>query len=192
MISIRLGMLTKLGDFKMNIYCCGCAAKVEAELTNGSEVYPHSKDLYSLPFWICRTCKNFVGCHHKTGNPTQPLGCIPTFEIKTYRKKIHAVLDPLWKSGTYGRKEIYEIISERVGDGRRYHTAQIRSVTEAQKVLDIVTEIAKEENNEKVRITTASRRHNPNRRGVRNNTARHGAGSGQADQAGLRKDRCGT
>ena len=83
----------------MNIRCCGCQKKVEARLTDGSEIYPHRKDLYSLPFWKCDVCGNFVGCHHKTKNRTRPLGCIPTPEIKNARKHIHAILDPLWQSG---------------------------------------------------------------------------------------------
>ena len=81
----------------MDIYCCGCNKDTAARLTNGEEIYPHRKDLYSLPFWKCDQCGNYVGCHHKTKNQTKPLGCIPTQEIKNIRKKIHTVLDPLWK-----------------------------------------------------------------------------------------------
>lgn len=126
------------------IFCTGCNAKVDARLTNGREIYPHRDDLYVLPFWKCDACGNFVGCHHKTGNPTQPLGCIPTPEIKAYRKKIHAVLDPLWGSGAYGRKEIYKIIAARMGMTSSYHTAQIRSVEEARQVLVIIDQLMKE------------------------------------------------
>ena len=44
------------------ILCCGCGGeKVQARLTHGSEIYPHRKDLYSLPFWKCDACGNFVG-----------------------------------------------------------------------------------------------------------------------------------
>lgn len=128
----------------MIIFCTGCGTKVEARLTGGKEIYPHRQDLYVLPFWKCDACGNFVGCHHKTGNPTQPLGCIPTPEIKEYRKKIHAALDPLWERGGYGRKEIYRIVTERMGGKHRFHTAQIRSVEEARQVLEIVEKLQKE------------------------------------------------
>ena len=115
------------------IRCCGCdGEKVEARLTDGSEIYPHRKDLYSLPFWKCDACGNFVGCHHKTKNRTQPLGCIPTPELKNARKHIHKLLDPIWESGKMKRKDIYAKISERVG--WKYHTAQIRSVEEAREI----------------------------------------------------------
>ena len=66
-----------------------------ARLTDGKEVYPHRSDLNSLPFWICDRCRNFVGCHHKTKNPTRPLGCIPNKEMKNARKHIHNLLDPI-------------------------------------------------------------------------------------------------
>ena len=64
------------------IECVECKATVEARLTDGSEIYPHRKDLHKLPFWKCDHCGNFVGCHHKTKKRTRPLGCIPNKEIK--------------------------------------------------------------------------------------------------------------
>ena len=67
------------------IWCCGCGKEVDARLTDGAEVYPHRRDLASLPFWKCDACGNFVGCHHKTRERTKPLGCIPTPEIKDVR-----------------------------------------------------------------------------------------------------------
>ena len=121
---------------KKLIHCCGCDQKVNARLTNGEEIYPHKSDLYLLPFWKCDVCNNFVGCHHKTKNRTQPLGNIPTPELREYRKKIHSILDPLWKSGAYTRKEIYERISKRIG--WKYHTAKIKTVEEAEKIIAIV------------------------------------------------------
>lgn len=121
------------------IHCCGCEAKVQARLTDGSEIYPHRNDLYDLPFWKCDTCGNFVGCHHKTKNRTQPLGCIPTPEIKEARKHIHKLLDPLWRSKKFHRKEIYQKISDEIG--WKYHTAQIRSVEEARKIYRIILDI---------------------------------------------------
>ncbi len=116
----------------MLIHCCGCAKKIDAKLTNGSEIYPHRDDLCSLPFWQCGTCGNFVGCHHKTNKPTRPLGCIPTPEIRDARKHIHAKLDPLWQSGKISRNQFYKKLSEILG--RKYHTANIRSLEEAREV----------------------------------------------------------
>lgn len=118
------------------IYCCGCAKKVHARLTDGREIYSHRRDLWPLPFWICDACGNFVGCHHKTNDRTRPLGCIPTPEIRELRKEIHKVLDALWNGDRAERRRIYGVISKRIG--RQYHTAETRSVAEAREVLFIL------------------------------------------------------
>lgn len=117
---------------RRNIYCCHCQKDVTARLTDGREIYPHRLDLYSLPFWKCDTCGNFVGCHHKTKDRTRPLGVIPTKQLKDARMKIHALIDPLWQSGAISRKKLYEELTEALG--WRYHTANIRSIEEARQV----------------------------------------------------------
>lgn len=124
------------------LYCCGCEAKVNPRLTDGREVYPYRMDLYELPFWKCDACGNFVGCHHKTKNRTAPLGCIPTPEMKRARQHIHAILDPIWRSGRMPRKAIYAKLTEALG--WEYHTARLRTIDEARTVYRLVREIAKE------------------------------------------------
>ena len=126
----------------MIIYCCGCKQEIEARLTDGAEVYPHRIDLHRLPFWKCDACGNFVGCHHKTKNRTQPLGCIPTREIKDARMMLHRIIDPLWKSKQISRAKLYKMISRRIG--KQYHTAEIRSVDEANSILSIAKQIKQE------------------------------------------------
>ena len=120
----------------MQIYCTGCKKDVEARLTNGVERYPHRKDLADLPFWKCDGCKGYVGCHHKTNTPTKPLGYIATPEILDARKKIHALLDPLWKTKLIKRGQAYAYISHRFG--RHYHTGKLKTVEEAREVYKIV------------------------------------------------------
>ena len=116
----------------MDIYCCGCAKTVNARLTDGAEIYPHRSDLASMPFWKCATCLNFVGCHHKTKNRTQPLGCIATKELKNARQHIHKLIDPIWQSGQMTRKEMYKRLSDELG--WKYHTAKIKTIEEARQV----------------------------------------------------------
>lgn len=125
------------------IYCCGCGGRVSARLTNGAEVYPHRRDLAKLPFWVCDTCANFVGCHHKTSAPTNPLGCIPTPEIKRARIEIHKILDPIWRNGKASRGDVYAKVAQEMGQ-KKYHTANIRSVEEARRVYLAVLKIARE------------------------------------------------
>lgn len=118
---------------------------MDARLKNGAEVYPHRTDLHNLPFWKCDTCGNFVGCHYKSAEPTKPLGCIATPEIKKARIEVHALIDPLWKSGAFKRNKLYGLISEQLG--WKYHTANIRSLEEANKVIKIAKTISEERRN---------------------------------------------
>lgn len=122
------------------LFCCGCSKDVDARLTDGRETYSHRRDLAALPFWKCDTCGNFVGCHHKTKDRTRPLGCIPTPEIKAARQEIHKVIDPIWKSGRVGRRELYGMIAHVLGL-EEYHTADIRSVDQAREAYRVAKEL---------------------------------------------------
>lgn len=126
----------------MTIYCTGCEKDVEARLTDGKERYPHRPDLYDIPFWKCDTCGGYVGCHHKTDNPTKPLGVIATKEILEARKKIHALLDPMWKSKRIKRGQAYAFVSNRLG--YNYHNGEIRTLEEARTIYRIVGELHNE------------------------------------------------
>lgn len=125
----------------LSLYCCGCQKHVQARLTDGSEIYPHRPDLFSLPFWKCDECGNHVGCHHKTGNRTKPLGNIPTKELRNARKHIHRILDPIWKTGKMPRGKVYAKIAKAIGC-EQYHTAEIKTVEEARKIYTIVKDLA--------------------------------------------------
>lgn len=117
----------------MIIFCVACGRDIVARLTSGEEIYPHRPDLFGLPFWKCDTCENFVGCHHKTKSRTNPLGCIPTPELRRARSEIHKKLDPLWKSGKASRREVYRKLGEIIG--REYHTAEVKSLAEVSSIL---------------------------------------------------------
>ena len=132
----------KVTDMNRKIRCVACGEKVQARLTDGSEIYPHRADLSDLPFWKCDQCGNSVGCHHKTTDRTRPLGYIPTPELKNARRHLHALIDPLWQQDMISRSQLYKRISEHLG--WQYHTAQMRSVEEAREVYRIVQQIKRE------------------------------------------------
>ena len=111
-----------------NIFCVNCNKDVEANLVTGEIIYPHRIDLYSLKFYQCPVCKNYVGVHKGT---IKPLGCIPTPELKQARIKVHNKLDYLWKSKKYKRHEIYKSLSDYFG--YRYHNGHTKSVDECKK-----------------------------------------------------------
>lgn len=119
----------------MEIYCIECKKQINAELKTGKEIYPHRPDLKNKYIYQCPHCKNYVGTHPNT---IIPLGCIPNFQIKQARKRVHAVLDPLWKSKRYSRKEIYKIISKTLG--YEYHTGNTKSIEECNRVIEIIKE----------------------------------------------------
>lgn len=121
------------------IYYCECDEVVKCELKSGKELYPHRPDLYSIKMYECPICHNRVGTHKGT---TIPLGCIPTPEMKNARRLVHALIDPLWKSGKVKRKELYERISKELG--YPYHTAKTVSMDELREVYKIGQKIWKE------------------------------------------------
>ena len=125
------------------IYCVACQSDVDARLTSGKEIYPHRKDLAELPFWRCDTCKNYVGCHHKTADRTKPLGVIPTKELMRARGMLHRVIDPIWKSGRMTRRDLYAEMARRLGIPE-YHTAEVSSIDDARKAWVAARVIAEE------------------------------------------------
>ena len=129
----------------MKIYCNQCQKEIEVRLTSGEEIYPHRPDLYDLPFWKCDVCKNFVGCHHKTDNPTKPLGTIATEEVRKAKRAIHALLDPLWQNKKIKRGQAYAYIKHRIGYD--FHTGEINDIEEARKVYKIVATLHNELSN---------------------------------------------
>ena len=107
------------------IHCCGCKKKVFAEKKSGEEIYKHRKDLKDLTFWQCPFCELYVGSHKETN---EPLGVIPTKEMKDLRMEIHNILDPLWKDGKITRGKIYRRMSGFFK--KEYHTASLSTMEE--------------------------------------------------------------
>lgn len=63
--------------------------------------------------WFCRPCDAFVGCHHNTKRSKGWF--LANKELREARKRAHAVIDPLWKSGKYKRGTVYIRLSEAFG-----------------------------------------------------------------------------
>ena len=120
----------------MNIFCCNCNKEVNTILTTGEEIYPHREDLYKLNFYKCSCCGNFVGCHKNYNKFPKPLGVIASKEIKEKRIEIHNIIDPIFISGKIERKKIYKLLSNSLGYS--YHTANIKTIEEANKVIRII------------------------------------------------------
>lgn len=122
------------------IFCIECQSDVEAAHIQGVDAYPHRPDLARKNFWQCPSCKNFVGTH-KNGDSMTPLGCIPNRKMKSIRMQIHSVIDPIWKTRKLSRSEVYKRISEKIG--YEYHTGEIKSIPEANRIFVLVQEMAR-------------------------------------------------
>lgn len=119
----------KFGEKRtMEVKCMPCGGFVTAELVTGDVIYPHRPDLKDKMFYRCPHCGGYVGCHPHTINP---LGVIPTEEIRKGRLYVHNIIDPLWKKKLIKRGEIYRRLSEAVG--HTYHNGECCDIEDLRK-----------------------------------------------------------
>lgn len=78
---------------------------------------------------------------HYCGAPRLNIGNISTPEIRTSRRHIHAVLDDIWQNRWIPRGELYARISKVLG--YEYHTANIKTIEEAQTIHRLLLDIRK-------------------------------------------------
>lgn len=91
---------------------------VESRMTNGREIYPHRKDLYTKTFYKCDVCLGYVGCHPKS---TRPLGTPANAELRKARNSVHALIDPIYKASPHkkgARSNMYEYMANAMGISR--------------------------------------------------------------------------
>lgn len=119
------------------IYCVQCEDKMPVVLQSGDAIYKSLKYKH-LNFWVCGGCNNYVGVH-KNSPTHEPLGIIPTPEVRNARQHIHAILDPIHQKKLMKRREVYDYLSEKLG--WQYHTAKIKNVEEARKIYIIIKEL---------------------------------------------------
>lgn len=96
-----------------------------AELVNGDILYPHRPDLKYLKFYRCLPCDAYVGCHKKhpqySPKGDTPLGRLANKKLRSLKRKVHNILDPLWKRETKSRqrysarKAVYKRLANEMG-----------------------------------------------------------------------------
>lgn len=82
-------------DAALVVRCPYCGE--QATLKDSSVVYNGRS--YGL-IWDCRPCDAYVGVHKNSPN-SAPLGRLANAELRQWKIKAHAALDPLWKGGRY-------------------------------------------------------------------------------------------
>ncbi|BAQ44359.1 zinc-finger-containing protein [Methylobacterium aquaticum] len=108
--------------------CCGR----DARLTDGTEIYPHRAEpaIADKPMWVCDDCGAYVGCHPTT---TVALGTLAGPELRRLRRRVHLVIDPIWRAAhriapyanaprkaregiqRRARQRVYEFLADRLG-----------------------------------------------------------------------------
>lgn len=84
--------------------------------------------------WHCRHCRAWVGVH-KNSARFAPLGRLANAELRVWKQRAHAVLDPLWKRGPSRigtREEVYALASKFMGYS--IHIGQL-NVEECQRLI---------------------------------------------------------
>lgn len=85
-------------------------------------------------YW-CKDCDAYVGCHQNT---RKPLGTMANKELRGWRMKAHAAIDPIWREGRMKRSTLYVRLSDYMG--REMHVGesdieQCKAIIEAAKVI---------------------------------------------------------
>lgn len=118
----------------VDIFCPYCGAK--AELMDSAAVYRKS---YGM-IWACLPCNAFVGCHKNSANHP-PLGTLANKELREWRKRAHAVLDPLWKSGRMRRRAVYQILDDAMGLAKGQAHIAMFNIEQCQEVIRICKQL---------------------------------------------------
>ena len=82
-------------------------------------------------YW-CKDCDAYVGCHNNT---KQPLGTMANKELRDWRIKLHAAIDPLWQSGEYKRSEVYQRFTDYFGFDFHVGNTDTKTCEEAIEVV---------------------------------------------------------
>lgn len=62
--------------------------------------------------YYCGNCDAYVGCHNNT---RKALGTMANKALRRKRMAVHAVIDPIWKSGKETRKQVYAKLKQAFG-----------------------------------------------------------------------------
>ena len=105
----------------------------EAKFCENKEIYGKNYGK-SYMCYLCKPCDAYVGTHNNT---SRALGTMANRELRQWRIKAHAAIDPLWKSKVYRRKDIYKSLRKLFG--KKIHIGE----SDVQTCKDIVNKFNK-------------------------------------------------
>lgn len=91
------------------VVCPHCGE--QAQLVDGSVIYPFLPNLHGRYFYLCAPCNAWVGCQPGT---TKPLGVPADSETRQARIEAHDVFDPIWKTGCLTRVDAYAWLADEL------------------------------------------------------------------------------
>lgn len=80
--------------------------KKEALWCDNAERYGKRYGKSYMCYW-CKDCDSYVGCHNNT---QKALGTMANKELREWRMKAHAVIDPLWREKGWNRNSVYKYL----------------------------------------------------------------------------------
>ncbi len=104
---VRCQECVGLGNLVIRVICPYC--KKEAPWVENKEKYGKNYGK-SYMCYYCKECDAYVGCHNNTRNP---LGTMANKELREWRMKCHALIDPLWKYGKMTRSQMYRMLRKK-------------------------------------------------------------------------------
>lgn len=96
-----------------------------------------NKEIYGINYgksfmiWLCKPCNAFVGCHNNTKKPYGKY--LANKELREARKKVHAIIDTIWKSGKITRKQLYSHLTIELG--YNVHIGNTRTAEECTNII---------------------------------------------------------
>lgn len=97
----------------MTVICDYCNAP--ANFLPTSEAIYAGKD-YG-PMFVCWPCDAWCGCHKGT---TRPLGRLANPELRLWKRKAHAVFDPIWQERLDRKRRLDSTYNKGMARGGRY------------------------------------------------------------------------
>jgi hypothetical protein len=122
-----------------DVSCPYCNAN--AELVDGSLIYPRRPDLWGKKYWLCNPCDAYVGVHRDSPK-FAPLGRLADKELRGWKNKAHAAFDPLWKTGKYSRRDAYALLQAKMEMTKDQAHIGKMDVDQCKRVVDLFGERA--------------------------------------------------
>lgn len=97
-----------------------------------------NKNIYGKNFgksymiWWCRDCRAYVGCHNNTKKPKGKF--LAKRGLRGARVRAHKVIDELWKSRKYRRRDVYEGLGKAFG--YKVHIGNTKTMKECKDIIE--------------------------------------------------------